>query len=158
MALRLQASGDLDGLREVALVGDLHNVPPAALEVLGEDRRDVLDFRGAWRRRSLVLRLHGDRLLAPFCDQLTAERLALNRSIKCAENAATVAELSRVAVGVDLSLLSRPFLRHFRFVVVVELVSSFLVFVVCSLISVDLIVDQVILDDLRHFRQRVVGL
>ena len=43
----LQALDDFDRLREVALVGNLDDVSPDALVILGEDGRDVLHGRRA---------------------------------------------------------------------------------------------------------------
>ena len=50
----LQALGDFDGLGEVALVGDLDDVAPHSLVILGVDGSYVLGGRGARRHRAVA--------------------------------------------------------------------------------------------------------
>lgn len=154
MALGLQASRDFHRLCEVSFVGDLHNVAPAALEVLSEDGCDILNLSRAWGWRSLVLWLNRQRLFTSLSDQLTADRFTLNCSVERAEHAATVAEFSVVSVGVDLAPHSRSLFRHFRLVIVMQLVTAVVIFVVRSLIGS---IDEIIFNDLRHLRERIVG-
>lgn len=93
MTLCLKTSRDFDCLCEISFIWDLHNVSPAALEVLSEDWRDVLDFGGARRRWSLVLWLSWNCFISSLSDELTADRLTLNGTIKSTEDATAVAEL-----------------------------------------------------------------
>lgn len=153
MALCLQASRDFDRLCEVSFVRDLHNVSPAALEVLSEHGCDILNLGGAWGWGSLILWLNWQRLFTSLSDQLTADWFTLNCSIKCAENAATVAEFSRISVGVDLAPHSRSLLSHFRLVIVMQLVTSIVIFIIRSLIGS---IDEIIFNDLSYFRERIV--
>lgn len=156
MTLGLQAPRDLDGLREVSFVGDLHDVPPASLEVLREDRRDVFDLGGTWSGRALILRLDWNGFFTALGDELAVDGLTLDGAVQRAEHSAAVAELPRVAVRVHhLSLHPRPPFRHVRLVIIDQLVSAFLVIVVRPMVGG--VVDQIVLNDLRDFRQRVVS-
>lgn len=156
MTLCLKTSGDLDGLCEVSFVRYLHDVSPAALEVLREDGGDVLDFRRAWRGWALILRRRcRHRLFSSLSDQLAVDGFALDCAVQRTEDAAAVAELSRVSVRIDrcLTFRSRELLGLFR-LVFVQVVADVIVFLVRPLVGA---FDQIVLDDLRDFGQRVVG-
>lgn len=157
MTLCLKTSGDLDGLREVSLVRYLHDVPPAALEILRENGRHVLDFGWAWRRWALILGWRCcHRLFSSLSDQLTVDGFALNCPVKRTEDATAIAELPRVSVRIDRRLtFSSGKLFGLLRLVVIKIVAHVIILLVRPLVST---FDQIIFDDLRNFGQRVIGL
>lgn len=97
--------GNFDSLREIPLVGNLHDVPPDPLVILREHRRGVLNFRGTRRRRSLIPGLARGQIVPPLDGQMVrrrrrrAERLPVDRLVQHAEHPALVAELPGLPRG-----------------------------------------------------------
>lgn len=96
----LHASGELDRLREVALVWYLHHVSPDTLVILGENRGGVFDlgrarcrrprvFRFFLRRYTFTTSILGRRRLVPALDnrRWLRDRLALDRLVQHAHSA-----------------------------------------------------------------------
>jgi hypothetical protein len=154
VALCLETSRDLNGLCEISFVGDLDDVSPAALEVFGEHWRHIFDLGWAWSRWALILWLQRNRFLASFSNQLAADGFTLNSSIEGTEDATAVAELSRVSVWINLTLHPRSLLGHIWLIIVVQVVTDAVFLVIRSLIRT---FDQIVLNDLRDFWQRVVS-
>lgn len=173
VTFRLKTSRDFNGLGEVSFIWDLHDIPPAALEILRKNWSNVFDLQpinqtkeflmaalsitdlsGTGSRRSLVLRLRRDDFFSSFSNELAVNGLALYRSVESTENASAVTKLSRASVWIHLSFRSRTFLRHVGLIVVVKLKRTVIGVLISSLIWS---IDQIVLDELRYFRQSIVS-
>lgn len=154
MTLCLKTSRDFDGLSEISLVGNLYDVAPASLEVLGEYWGYIFHLSRARCRRALILLRNWNGFLTSFCDKLATKRLPLDCSVKRTENAASVAEFPRVSIWINLPLRSRSLLAHIRFKIAIQFKPHFVAFIIGPLIRT---IDQIIFYDLRYLWESIVG-